>query len=123
MNSAKRLKDLRDALWQAAIELKRPAGEITVDPYQQPLDELAEDLAAHQVLTDREAKIIIDFLNRFDPVEEVDEGTVSEEIPDDLDTELAAIAAELRSLRRTGDRDVGAWGPGGGEQNVVQEKL
>jgi len=118
MEPGKRLKDIRDALWQAAIESRVPTAEAPIDPYSKNLDELAAGLARIGVISDSEAWVIISFLDRYSP----DESRVeSEKLRDDVDSQLAAVVAKLRSVRLAGDRDIGGLGPGGGESNVMPE--
>lgn len=107
MDSSKLLKSLRDGLWQAAIELKRPSGESHPDTYETPLDETVRDLAAHGVLIGREPETVIGFLNRFDATEGI---SPPEEVPDALAGEINRITAELRSVRGNHDRDLGGFG-------------
>jgi hypothetical protein len=96
MQSQEKLKDLRDALWQATIETKARFGETTGDPYSQPLDEVAAHLGATGAISDHDAGLIIAFLQKYDPG---DQDLVSVEIPDNVDTELSRIIAQLRSVR------------------------
>jgi hypothetical protein len=107
MDSPKLLKNLRDGLWQAAIELKRPSEECHNDSYEIPLDKIVADLAAHGVLVGNESTRVIEFLNRFAPV---DADAPSADVPDDLAGDIARITAELRSVREQSDRDLGGFG-------------
>lgn len=117
MQSDHRLKDLRDALWQAMIEMKPQGKELPADPYSQPLDEVAASLAEAGAIRTDDARLVTGFLDRYDPVE----GDLPpEDLPDDVDTGLCRIIAELRSLRGSGDRDIGGLGPGGGEDKVIE---
>ena len=102
MQADKRLKDLRDALWQAMIEVKRPADETVGDPYNLRPDVLAADLARHQVITGEDASRIGRFLEQYDPGEEGEPHPA--ELPDEMDTGIARIVANLRSWRADGDR-------------------
>lgn len=97
MNPTDLLKDLRDALWQAAIENEGvTTHQETADPYSVPLDEITGTLATSGALSDADAKSIIALLDHFDP----DDGySVVDEVPDSLANEAARIIAQLRSLR------------------------
>ena len=121
MESHKRLKDLRDALWQAAIESTAPSSEEPIDPYSKFPDEIAAELASAGFLSDAEARAIISFLDQYSPDDEENPIVQPAELPDDLDTHLTAIIAKLRSIRLAGDQDIGGLGPGGGEGHAVQK--
>ena len=122
MESEKRLKDLRDALWQAAIEsTARPADE-TLDPYSKLPQEIAAELASSGLLRDAEARVVISFLDQYSPDDEENPIVETGDLPDDLDSQLTAIIAKLRSVRLAGDQDIGGLGPGGGESHVVEER-
>ena len=122
MEPEKRLKDLRDALWQAAIESTAPASGDAIDPYSKLPGEIAAELASTGFLDDAEARLLIAFLDQYSPDDELPPINHSGELPDDLDSQLAAIIAKLRSIRLAGDQDTGGLGPGGGESHAADPR-
>ena len=119
MEPEKRLKDLRDALWQAAIESTAPPSGELIDPYSKHPEEIAAELASSGLLDDAEARVVISVLDQYSPDENP---TDAGELPDDLDSELTTIIAKLRSIRLAGDQDTGGLGPGGGESHAADPR-
>lgn len=113
MEPTKLLKDLRDGLWQASIERQAsiesgsPPGDQPGETYELPVGEVAENLRACGFLTEAETRTVVDFLDRFDPEDDVPK---ENEVPDAVATEITRITAELRSARGQRDRDVGGFG-------------
>lgn len=98
MQSFQKLKDLRDALWQATIETKIRFGEESVDPYSRPLPDIVTRLEQRRILTTSDALLIAAFLRDYDLD---DPSQLHKAISDDTDTELSRIIALLRSVRES----------------------
>src|SRR5688572_14493966 len=103
MEPTKLLKDLRDGLWQASIERQASTeksdssgADEPGETYELPTTEVAENLRACGFLTEAETRTVVDFLDRFDPGDDV---PGESEVPDTLATEITRITAELRSAR------------------------
>ena len=102
MDVAEKLKDLRDALWQASIETSSGTPEGSSDPYSQPLEQLVETLRKNGSISADDAAFVTSFLDRY---EEIPAGRSDPSVEDASDTRLSGIIAALRSLRLTSVQD------------------